>query len=39
MEDIMFEPRDSSYNSSKGRGEPDHDKDDVKNVFRGVGSG
>jgi tRNA pseudouridine55 synthase len=36
MEDNMFEPRDSSFNSSKGRGEPDHDKDDVKNVVSGV---
>src|SRR5512147_863374 len=36
MEDNMFEPRDSSYNSSKGRGEPDHDKDDIKNVVSGV---
>ncbi len=32
----MYEPRDSSYNSSKGKGNPDHDKDDVKNVVSGV---
>jgi tRNA pseudouridine55 synthase len=32
----VYEPRDSSYNSSKGKGNPDHDKDDVKNVVSGV---
>jgi tRNA pseudouridine55 synthase len=32
----VYEPRDSSYNPSKGKGNPDHDKDDVKNVVSGV---